>query len=143
MHYVELLLRQIKTKHLIHAMSALKRAAPKGEADLNYDNLGRSFLTQAERDMINKRMRLQYTPSESTAREKQMQGKQNDARNCGTNLFRLIISLWLLATYNEEEIEEIVEQEQKNPNYELMLRLTQKRIDFEKGTSLEQPPELA
>ena len=75
MHYVELLLRQIKTKHLIHAMSALKRAAPKGEADLNYDNLGRSFLTQAERDMINKRMRLQYTPSESTAREKQMQGK--------------------------------------------------------------------
>ena len=48
-----------------------------------------------------------------------------------------------LATYNEEEIEEIVEQEQKNPNYELMLRLTQKRIDFDKGTSLEQPPEVA
>ena len=75
LHYIELMLRQIQTKHLIRAMSALKTCPAKGEQDPNYGNLSKSFLTQTERDMINKRMRLQHAPQSSTTREKQMQGK--------------------------------------------------------------------
>ena len=46
----------------------------------------------------------------------------------------------VLATYTDEEIEEIVEQEKKNPHYDVMLRLTEKRVSFNQKGSLEQAP---
>ena len=74
--------------------------------------------------MIVKRMRLQYEP---TTADKANRGK------CAHFLLTMFAGGFL----TDEEITEVVEQERKNPHYDLMYNLKEKQAIMGKKISLE------